>query len=105
MYTQNNYIEAYFFLNHIIEHSIDHDIKNLAKYRKAKILIEQDKFDDAHLTLGNEPDNYQHIELKGDHYLIQKQHEKAVIYYNDVLTYSITPSERKNIIAKINLIK
>jgi len=105
MYKQNNFEEAYVFLEHIIKYSSDKEIKSLAKYRKAKLLIEEERYDEAHLLIGEEPDNYQHIELKGDLYLIQDQYLKAINHYNDVLTYSITPNERKNIIAKINLIK
>jgi len=105
MYKQNNFEEAYVFLDHIIEYSSDNEIKNLAKYRKAKLLIEEESYQEAHLLIGEKPDNYQLIELKGDLYLIQDEYLKAVNYYNDVLGYSITPNERKNIIAKINLIK
>ena len=105
MYKQNNFEEAYVFLEHIIKYSSDKEIQSLAKYRKAKLLFEEERYEEAHLLLGEEPDNYQHIELKGDLYLIQDEYLKAINYYNDVLTYSITPNERKNIIAKINLIK
>ena len=105
MYKQNNFEEAYVFLEHIIKYSSDKEIKSLAKYRKAKLLIEEERYEEAHLLIGEEPDNYQHIELKGDLYLIENQYIKAINLYNDVLTYSITPNERKNIIAKINLIK
>tara|TARA_B100001063_G_scaffold180135_1_gene169241 strand:- start:2799 stop:3392 length:594 start_codon:yes stop_codon:yes gene_type:complete len=105
MYNQNNYQEAYLFLDHVIKYSPDSDIQSLAKYRKAKLLIEQKIYDDAHLLLGDEPINYQHLELKGDLYLIQKKYLDAIYHYNNALTYSITPNERKNIISKINLIK
>ena len=105
MYAQNNYEEAYLFLDHIIKYSPDAEIQNLAKYRKAKLLIEQEVYNDAHLLLGVEPVNYQHLELKGDLYLIQKKYLLAINYYSEALTFSITPNERKNIIAKINLIK
>ena len=105
MYVQNNYEEAYLFLDHIIKYSPDVEIQSLAKYRKAKLLIEQEVYNDAHLLLGDEPVNYQHLELKGDLYLIQKKYPEAINHYNEALTYSITPNERKNIIAKINLIK
>ena len=105
MYTQSNYKEAYSFLDHIINYSPDVEIQSLAKYRKAKLLIEQEVYNDAHLLLGDKPVNYQHIELKGDLYLIQKKYLEAINHYNEALTYSITPNERKNIVAKINLIK
>jgi predicted negative regulator of RcsB-dependent stress response len=105
MYKQNNFEESYVFLEHIIEHSSDKEIQSLAEYRKAKLLIEEERYKEAHLLIGDEPDNYQHIELKGDIYLIQNEYLKAINHYNDVLTYNITPSERKNIVAKINLIK
>ena len=105
MYAQSNYEEAYLFLDHIITYSPDAEIQSLAKYRKAKLLIEQEVYNDAHLLLGDEPINYQHLELKGDLYLIQKKYPEAINHYNEALTYSITPNERKNIIAKINLIK
>ena len=105
MYAKSNYKEAYFFLDHIIKYSPDVEIQNLAKYRKAKLLIEQEIYDDAHLLLGDEPVNYQHLELKGDLYLIQKRYPEAINHYNEALTFSITPNERKNIVAKINLIK
>ena len=99
------YKRQYVFLDHIIKYSSDNEIQNLAKYRKAKLLIEEERYEEAHLLIGEEPDNYQHIELKGDLYLIQNEYLKAINHYNNVLTYSITPNERKNIIAKINLIK
>jgi predicted negative regulator of RcsB-dependent stress response len=105
MYAQSNYKEAYSFLDHIIKYSPDAEIQSLAKYRKAKLLIEQEVYNDAHLLLGDKPVNYQHLELKGDLYLIQKKYLEAINHYNEVLTYSITPNERKNIVAKINLIK
>jgi predicted negative regulator of RcsB-dependent stress response len=105
MYTQSKYKEAYSFLDHIIQYSPDVEIQSLAKYRKAKLLIEQKVYDDAHSLLGDKPVNYQHLELKGDLYLIQKKYIEAINHYNEALTYSITPNERKNIVAKINLIK
>ena len=105
MYAQSKYKEAYSILDHIIEFSPDAEIQSLAKYRKAKLLIEQEVYDEAHLLLGDKPVNYQHLELKGDLYLIQKKYLLAINYYSEALTFSITPNERKNIIAKINLIK
>jgi predicted negative regulator of RcsB-dependent stress response len=105
MYAKSNYKEAYSFLDHIIMYSPDAEIQSLAKYRKAKLLIEQEVYNDAHLLLGDKPVNYQHLELKGDLYLIQKKYLEAINHYNEALTYRITPNERKNIIAKINLIK
>ena len=105
MYKQNNFEEAYVFLDHIIKYSSDNEIQNLAKYRKAKLLIEEERYEEAHSLIGEEPNNYQHIELKGDLYLIQEEYLKAINHYNDVLNYGITPNERKNIISKINLIK
>ena len=105
MYVQNNFEEAYLFLDHIIKHSPDAEIQSLAKYRKAKLLIEKEFYDDAHSLLGNKPIDYQHLELKGDLFLIEKKYSDAINFYNDALTYNITPNERKNIIAKINLIK
>jgi predicted negative regulator of RcsB-dependent stress response len=105
MYAKSNYEDAYIFLDHIIKYSPDAEIKSLAKYRKAKLLIEQEVYDGAHLLLGDKPANYQHLELKGDLYLIQKKYLEAIKHYNEALTYSITPNERKNIIAKMNLIK
>ena len=105
MYAKSNYEDAYIFLDHIIKYSPDEEIQSLAKYRKAKLLIEQEVYNDAHLLLGDKPVNYQHSELKGDLYLIQKKYLEAIKHYNEALTYSITPNERKNIIAKINLIK
>ena len=105
MYKQNNFKESYVFLEHIIKHSSDKEIQSLAEYRKAKLLIEEERYEEAHLLIGDEPDNYQHIELKGDLYLIQNEYLKAINHYNDVLTHNITPNERKNILAKINLIK
>ena len=105
MYAKSNYEDAYIFLDHIIKYSPDTEIQSLAKYRKAKLLIEQEVYNDAHLLLGDKPVNYQHSELKGDLYLIQKKYLEAIKHYNEALTYSITPNERKNIIAKINLIK
>ena len=92
MYAQSNYEEAYLFLDHIITYSPDAEIQSLAKYRKAKLLIEQEVYDDAHLLLGEEPINYQHLELKGDLYLIQKKYLEAINFYNEALTYSVTPN-------------
>ncbi len=105
MYEQNNINEAYKYFDHIIKNSKDIDVKNIAIYRKSKILIEQKKFSEAHSLLGNKLKNYQHIELKGDLYLLQKDYDNAIINYKDVLTYALTPNERKNILSKINLIK
>ena len=105
MYAKSNYEDAYIFLDHIIKYSRDEDIQSLAKYRKAKLLIEQKVYDGAHSLLGDEPVNYQHLELKGDLHLIEKKYLEAISHYNEALTYSITPNERKNIVAKINLIK
>ena len=105
MYKQSDYKEAYVFFDHIIKYSSDDEIQSLAKYRKAKLLIEEKKYQKAHTVIGIEPDNYQHIELKGDLYLIQNNYAQAINHYNNALTYSLTPNERKNIIAKINLIK
>ncbi len=104
MYEQNKFDDAYIYLDHIIKNSDDIDIKNLAVYRKSKILIDEGKYDDAHLIL-NKSKAYQHIELKGDLFVLQGDYVSAINNYKDVLTFSLTPNERKNIISKINLIK
>ena len=104
MYSDNKLDEAYIFLDHIISNTSDSDIVNLAKYRKAKILIEQSDYSTA-LNVLTSLDNYQHIELRGDIYLLQNNKNEALNHYNQVLTFEITPNERKNIQAKINLVK
>lgn len=105
MYDNNNIKESYMFLNHVIDNSPDKEIADLAKYRKAKLLIEEKKYDMAHTLIGVDSDNYQHIELKGDIFYLENKRNDAIQEYNKVLTYSITPNERKNIKAKINFIK
>ena len=104
MYEQNKFDDAYIYLGHIIKNSDDIDIKNLAVYRKSKILMDEGKYDDAHSIL-NKSKTYQHIELKGDLFVLQGDYVSAINNYKDVLTFSLTPNERKNIISKINLIK
>ena len=104
MYEQNKFNDAYIYLDHIIKESEDNDIRNIAIYRKSKILIDDGKYKDAHNILDNS-ENYQHIELKGDLYVLEGDYVSAINNYKDVLTFSITPNERKNIISKINLIK
>ena len=104
MYSDNKLDEAYIFLDHIISNTSDSDIMNLAKYRKAKILIEQSDYSTA-LNVLTSLDNYQHIELRGDIYLLQNNKNEALNHYNQVLAFEITPNERKNILAKINLVK
>ena len=105
MYLDNNIDQSHIFLDHIINNTNDNGLIDIAKYRKAKILIEEMKYNQANELLGDDPDNYQHVELKGDIYYLQNNDDEAVRYYNKVLAYSITPNEKKNIIAKINLIK
>ena len=105
MYLDNNIDQSYIFLDHIITNTSDNGLIDIAKYRKAKILIEEMKYNQANELLGDDPDNYQHIELKGDIHYLQNNDDEAVRYYNKVLAFSITPNEKKNIIAKINLIK
>ncbi len=104
MYSVNKIDEAYIFLDHIISNAPDSDIVNLAKYRKAKILIEQNEYTAA-LNVVTSLDNYQHIELRGDIYHLQNNKNEALNHYNQVLAFEITPNERKNILAKINLVK
>ena len=104
MYSDNKLDEAYIFLDHIISNTSDSDIVNLAKYRKAKILIEQSDYSTA-LNVLTSLDNYQHIELRGDIYLLQNNKSEALNHYNQVLAFEITPNERKNILAKIKLVK
>ena len=104
MYEMNKYDNAYVHLNHIISTSSDNDIKNIAIYRKSKILIEEGKYKDVVSMLENSK-NYQHVELLGDLFVLQGDYVSAIKNYKDVLTFSITPNERKNIISKINLIK
>lgn len=104
MYSDNKLDEAYIFLDHIISNTSDSDIVNIAKYRKAKILIEQSDYSTA-LNVLTSLDNYQHIELRGDIYLLQNNKSEALNHYNQVLAFEITPNERKNILAKINLVK
>jgi len=104
MYSVNKIDEAYIFLDHIISNATDSDIVNLAKYRKAKILIEQNEYSAA-LNVVTSLDNYQHIELRGDIYHLQNNKNEALNHYNQVLAFEITPNERKNILAKINLVK
>ena len=104
MYSDNKLDEAYIFLDHIISNTSDSDIVNLAKYRKAKMLIEQSDYSTA-LNVLTSLDNYQHIELRGDIYLLQNNKSEALNHYNQVLAFEITPNERKNILAKINLVK
>lgn len=105
MYLDNNIDQSHIFLDNIISNTNDDELVDIAKYRKAKILIEEMKYNQANELLGDDPDNYQHIELKGDIHYLQNNDVEAVRYYNKVLAYSITPNEKKNIIAKINLIK
>ena len=105
MYLDNKFQESYTFLDHIIKYSDDIEIIDIAKYRKAKILIEEMNLSEAHSILGDEPNNYQHIELKEIFITLKKNINEAVNYYNKALLYSLTPNERKNIKAKINLIK
>ena len=105
MYLDNNIDQSHIFLDHIITKTSDNGLIDIAKYRKAKILIEEMKYNQANELLGDDPDNYQHIELKGDINYLQNNDDEAVRYYNKVLAFSITPNEKKNIIAKINLIK
>ena len=104
MYSDNKLDEAYIFLDHIISNTPDSDIVNLAKYRKAKLLIEQNEYSAA-LNVLTSLDNYQHIELRGDIYLLQNNKNEALNHYNQVLAFEITPNVRKNILAKINLVK
>ena len=104
MYEQNQFNDAYVYLDHIIKESEDDDIRNIAIYRKSKILIDDGKYKEAHTILDSSK-NYQHIELKGDLYVLEGDYVSAINNYKDVLTFSITPNERKNIISKINLIK
>ncbi len=104
MYELGNYDDAYTFLDHIIEESDDNEIKDLAIYRKSKILIDEGKVDEA-LSILSDSENYQHIELKGDIFVLKGDYVNALQNYKDVLTFTITPNERKNIISKINLIK
>ena len=105
MYDNNQLEESKKFFHHIINNSSDADIINLAIYRKAKILIEQSEYDKAHSLLGDDIDNYQHLELKGDLFYIQKKNQEARKSYSEALLYELTPNERKNILAKINLVK
>ena len=87
MYLDNNYDQSYIFLNHIISNSADLEIVDIAKYRKAKILIEEMEYDQANRLLGENPDNYQHIELKGDINYLQNNNEEAIRYYKKILTF------------------
>ena len=48
MYSDNKLDEAYIFLDHIISNTWIVILLNLAKYRKAKILIEQSDYSTAH---------------------------------------------------------
>ena len=105
MYLENKLDQSHLFLDHLIINSDDNEIVNIAKYRKAKILIEEMKYEQAHTLLGDDPNNYQHIELKGDLYYLQNEDDEALRYYNKVLAYTITPNEKKNILSKINFIK
>ena len=105
MYLENKLDQSYLFLDHIILNLDDKEIVNIAKYRKAKILIEEMKYKQAHTLLGEDPDNYQHIELKGDLHYLQNNSDEALRYYNRALAYNITPNEKKNILSKINFIK
>ena len=104
MYSNDELEKSHLFLDHIIKHSNDTEIIDLAIYRKAKILIEEMNLSEAHAILGSEPENYQHIELKGDIYYLERNTDSALIHYNKALLYTLTPNERKNINAKINFI-
>ena len=42
------------------------------------ILIEEMKYEQAHTLLGSDPDNYQHIELKGDLHYLQNNDDEAL---------------------------
>ena len=95
MYLDNNIDQSYIFLDHIISNSSDNEILNIAKYRKAKILIEEMKYNQANELLGDDPDNYQHIELKGDIYYLQNNDDEAVRYYNKVLAIVLLQMRKK----------
>ncbi len=104
MYELNKYSDAYTYLDHVINTSVDDDIRDLAIYRKSKILIDEGKYEEA-LSMLDNSQNYQHIELKGDLFVLKEDYVSAINNYKDVLTFSITPNERKNVVSKINLIK
>ena len=82
------------------------EIIDIAIYRKAKLLIEENKLDEAHnVSWEVMPDNYQHNELKGDIFYLENNFEDAFIHYNKVLTCdTLLQMNEKILIAKINFI-
>lgn len=105
MFEKKSYEEAISYLTHIIEHSKDIELKNLAIYRKSKILIELNDVVQALSIIDKDTENYQLIELRSDIYVLQKKYSLAAQGYREVLSFPITPNERKNITAKLNSIQ
>ncbi|MBH44137.1 MAG: hypothetical protein CMD88_01590 [Gammaproteobacteria bacterium] len=99
--------EAFDILNHIIENTTSENIKNLAYIRKIRLLVSDNRLDEALTIIKkiNNNQNYLLLELSGDIYYKQNNINLARDAYNEVLRFDITPNKRKLIENKISSIQ
>tara|TARA_Y100000996_G_C22515513_1_gene640229 strand:+ start:232 stop:852 length:621 start_codon:yes stop_codon:yes gene_type:complete len=94
-------------LRQIIDNQDDKDLKNIAIIRLARLLISENKYNDAEMIIKNNENyntNLLSIELLGDISLAKNQLTEAKSYYMKLLNKDLPPNKIKIIKNKISLI-
>ena len=105
---EGKYPESLETLNFIIKNSNSKEMKMVANVRYSRILILQEKYNEAEnfiVSAENFNDNALLIEMLGDISYVKSDIGKAKKYYESCLKLEITPNNRKIIENKLNSIQ
>ncbi|MDA7841834.1 tetratricopeptide repeat protein [Gammaproteobacteria bacterium] len=105
---EGKYPESLETLNFIIKNSNSKEMKMVANVRYSRILILQEKYNEAEnfiVSAENFNDNALLIEMLGDISYVKSDIDKAKKYYESCLKLEITPNNRKIIENKLNSIQ
>jgi predicted negative regulator of RcsB-dependent stress response len=105
---EGKYPESLETLNFIIKNSNSKEMKMVANVRYSRILILQEKYNEAEnfiVSAENFNDNALLIEMLGDISYVKSDIGKAKKYYESCLELEITPNNRKIIENKLNSIQ
>ena len=105
---EGKYIKSLETLDFIIKNSNSKEMKMVANIRYSRILILQEKYDEAETFIMSVMDfnrNALLVEMLGDISYVRSDINNAKIYYESCLNLEITPNNRKIIENKLNSMK
>tara|TARA_B100001175_G_scaffold297948_1_gene288136 strand:+ start:683 stop:1300 length:618 start_codon:yes stop_codon:yes gene_type:complete len=107
-YDNNNNTKSLSSLDFVINHVNSPNIKMIAQVRKCRVLISENKHDQAYnyiMSIDNHPSNPLFLELLGDIHYKNNKIDLAREFYVKTLTFNLPPNKQKVINNKINSIK